>query len=127
MAIVDPIADMLSRIRNAQGAFHKEVLIPGSQMKTAIAGIMKDEGYIEEFSSVEKDISVTLKYKDGRPLISGMKRVSSPGRRVYVGSSDIPRVQNGLGICILSTSKGVVVGQQAVAENIGGEVLCEIW
>lgn len=127
MAIVDPIADMLSRIRNAQGAFHKEVSIPGSKLKQAIAGIMKEEGYISDYSVEEGDISVTLKYKDGKPLISGMNRISTPGLRVYVGATDIPRVQNGLGVCILSTSKGVLVGDAAAAENIGGEVLCEIW
>lgn len=127
MALVDPIADMLTRIRNAQGAFHTKASIPTSQMKEAIAGIMKEEGYITDFGSEEGNISITLKYNDGKPLISGMKRISTPGRRVYVGVDDIPRVQNGLGICILSTSKGLLVGEQATAENVGGELLCEIW
>lgn len=127
MALVDPIADMLTRIRNAQGAFHKKADIPTSKMKVAIAGIMKEEGYITDFGLDEGNISVSLKYNNGKPLISGIKRISTPGRRVYVGVEDIPRVQNGLGICILSTSKGLLVGDQAATENVGGELICEIW
>lgn len=127
MPIVDPIADMLARIRNAQGAFHTEVNIPTSKMKAAIAEIMKEEGYVSDSAVAEGSISMKLKYKNGKALISGMKKISTPGRRVYVGVEDIPRVQNGLGICILSTSKGILEGGQASAENIGGELLCEIW
>lgn len=127
MPVVDPIADMLTRIRNAHGAYHKTVSIPGSKIKTAIAGILKEEGYINDFTDEEKDITVTLKYVDGKSLISGMKKISTPGRRVFVGVEDIPSVLNGLGVCILSTSKGVVDGVKAKDLNVGGELLCEIW
>ncbi len=127
MAVVDPIADMLTRIRNAQQALHKDVSIPRSNVKSAIAQILQEEGYIEKFKESEREISVTLKYADGRPLILGMKKVSKPGRRVYVGTHDIPRVQNGLGICVLSTSKGVLEGAKAKEGNVGGELLFELW
>lgn len=127
MPVVDPIADMLTRIRNAHGAYHKTVTIPGSKIKTAIAGILKEEGYITDFISEDSEINVTLKYVDGKALISGMKKISTPGRRVFVGVEDIPSVLNGLGICILSTSKGVVDGVKANELNVGGELLCEIW
>lgn len=127
MPVVDPIADMLTRIRNAHGAYHKTVTIPGSKIKTAIAGILKEEGYITDFISEDGEINVTLKYVDGKALISGMKKISTPGRRVFVGVEDIPSVLNGLGICILSTSKGVVDGVKANELNVGGELLCEIW
>ena len=127
MPVVDPIADMLTRIRNAHGAYHKSVSIPGSKIKTAIAGILKDEGYIADFKTEESEILVDLKYVDGKSLISGMKKVSTPGRRVFVGVKDIPSVLNGLGVCILSTSKGVVDGVKAKDLNVGGELLCEIW
>ncbi len=127
MVLIDPIADMLTRIRNAHGAFHSEVSIPASKIKESIAGIMKEEGYITDFGVVYGNISIALKYKNGKSLISGIRKISKPGLRVYVGVEDIPRVQNGLGICILSTSKGLLVGGQASADNIGGELLCEIW
>ncbi|WP_022660825.1 30S ribosomal protein S8 [Paucidesulfovibrio longus] len=127
MSVVDPISDMLSRVRNAYAAYHKGVDIPTSKMKQAIAGILKDQGYVSDFTVDEKNINIQLKYSDGKPLISGLRKVSKPGRRVYVGASDIPQVQNGLGICILSTSRGVLEGAQARAENVGGELLCEIW
>jgi small subunit ribosomal protein S8 len=127
MSVVDPIADMLARIRNAHGAFHQNVEMPGSKMKAAIAEILKNEGYIADCASAENSLKLTLKYASGKPAINGLKKVSTPGRRVYVGVEDIPKVQNGLGICILSTSRGVLVGGQAVAEKIGGELLCEIW
>ncbi|WP_421901150.1 30S ribosomal protein S8 [Maridesulfovibrio sp.] len=127
MPVVDPIADMLTRIRNAHGAYHKTVAIPGSKIKTAIAGILKEEGYITDFTAEDNEINVTLKYVDGKALISGMKKISTPGRRVFVGVEDIPSVLNGLGICILSTSKGVVDGVKAKELNVGGELLCEIW
>ncbi|MDR3640173.1 MAG: 30S ribosomal protein S8 [Humidesulfovibrio sp.] len=127
MSVVDPIADMLTRIRNAHGAFHQNVEMPGSKMKAAIAEILKTEGYIADCASSENTLKLTLKYASGKPAINGLKKVSTPGRRVYVGVEDIPKVQNGLGICILSTSRGMLVGGQAVAEKIGGELLCEIW
>mgnify|MGYP001810207584 CR=1 FL=1 len=127
MSVVDPIADMLARIRNAHGAFHSTVEMPASKMKLAIAEILKDEGYIAECGAAEGKLKLTLKYAAGKPAISGLKKVSTPGRRTYVGVEDIPRVQNGLGICILSTSHGVLAGTKAAAEKVGGELLCEIW
>ncbi len=127
MSVVDPIADMLARIRNAHGAFHQSVEMPASKMKAAIAEILKSEGYIADCGATDAALKLTLKYVSGKPAINGLKKVSTPGRRVYVGVEDIPRVQNGLGICILSTSHGVLVGGQAAAEKVGGELLCEIW
>ena len=125
--LTDPIADMLTRIRNAHLALHKEVSVPSSKMKESIAAILKQEGYVDGVSVDEKAITIALKYHKGKPAISGLKRVSKPGRRVYVGSSQIPRVQNGLGICILSTSRGLLEGQDASEKKVGGELLCEIW
>ena len=127
MSVVDPIADMLARIRNAHGAFHSTVEMPGSKMKTAIAEILKAEGYINDCASADGSLKLTLKYASGKAAISGLKKISTPGRRVYVGVEDIPKVQHGLGICILSTSRGLLVGGQAAADKIGGELLCEIW
>jgi small subunit ribosomal protein S8 len=127
MAVTDPISDMLTRIRNGHHALHGEVIIPKSKMKVAIAGIMKSEGYIADYTEGEKEIKVSLKYHAGKPLISGLKRISKPGRRVYVAAAEIPRVQNGLGICIMSTSQGVMDGGAAREKNVGGELLCEIW
>ncbi|MBZ2171482.1 MULTISPECIES: 30S ribosomal protein S8 [Nitratidesulfovibrio] len=125
--LTDPIADMLTRIRNAHLALHKEVSVPRSKIKESIAAILKQEGYIEDVATEEAEIKISLKYFKGKPVISGLKRVSKPGRRVYVGSTDIPKVQNGLGICILSTSSGVLAGTQARDRKVGGELLCEIW
>lgn len=125
--MVDPIADMLARLRNAHQALHQKVAVPRSKMKLAICEILKNEGYIQDYSAAERDITVELKYEGGTALIAGMKRVSKPGRRVYVGASDIPSVQNGLGICVLSTSRGVLAGGEAKAQNVGGELLFEVW
>ena len=125
--MVDPIADMLARLRNAHTALHQKVAVPRSKMKLAICEILKGEGYILDYSAGERDITVELKYDGGTPLIAGMKRVSKPGRRVYVGAPDIPSVQNGLGICVLSTSRGVLAGGSAKAQNLGGELLFEVW
>ncbi len=127
MAVTDPIADMLTRIRNGHHAMKGEVLIPKSKMKLSVASILKEEGYISDFAADERDITIKLKYFEGKPSILGLKKVSKPGRRVYVGANDIPRVQNGLGICIVSTSHGLLAGDIAKDKNIGGEVLCEIW
>ena len=127
MPVVDPVSDMLCRIRNAHMALHRKVAVPVSQMKEALAGILRDEGYITDFVVEDGDIKIVLKYASGRPLISGLKKISTPGRRVYVGSPDIPRVQNGLGICILSTSRGILEGESARTGNVGGELLCEVW
>ena len=125
--LTDPIADMLTRIRNAHLALHKEVSVPRSKMKEAMATILKQEGYVEDVSVSERDITIELKYVKGRPAIAGLKRVSKPGLRVYVNSRQIPRVQNGLGIYILSTSRGVLDGVTAHTEKTGGELLCEVW
>ena len=125
--LTDPIADMLTRIRNAHSALHKEVRVPKSRMKVSLASILKNEGYVEDYAVGDADITITLKYDHGRPVISGLKRISTPGRRVYVNSREIPRVQNGLGICILSTSSGVMDGGTASEKHVGGELLCEIW
>ncbi len=125
--MTDPIADMLTRIRNAHLALHKEVRVPRSKMKESIAAILKQEGYVEDVAVEDRDITIQLKYHKGKPAIEGLKRLSKPGRRVYVGAGEIPRVQNGLGICILSTSRGVLDGQTALSQKTGGELLCSIW
>lgn len=135
MTMIDPIADMLTRIRNAIMAGHSYVVVPGSKMKLAIARILNDEGFIENYD-VTKDhpqpmIRIWLKYagdrKDRRSVITGLKRVSKPGRRVYAGKKDIPWVLSGMGIAVLSTSRGVMTGKKARRLGIGGEVLCHIW
>jgi len=125
--LTDPIADMLTRVRNAHLALHKEVSVPRSKMKESIASILKAEGYVNDFSVEDREIKITLKYVKGKAVIAGLKRISKPGRRVYVGAQDVPAVQNGLGICILSTSRGVLEGIAAKEANAGGEILCEIW
>jgi small subunit ribosomal protein S8 len=124
----DPIADMLTRIRNAQLVGHSEVTMPASGLKGAIAKVLKDEGYIEDFATREngakKELAIALKYYAGRPVIERLERVSKPGLRVYKGRDDIPRVMNGLGVAILSTSRGVMTDRKARADGLGGEVLC---
>ena len=128
MSMHDPIADMLTRIRNAQLVGHSEVTMPASQLKSAIAKVLKDEGYIEDFATREngakKELAIGLKYYAGRPVIERLERVSKPGLRVYKGRDDIPRVMNGLGVAILSTSRGVMTDRKARADGLGGEVLC---
>ena len=127
MSMHDPISDMLTRIRNAQRSKKVAVAMPSSNLKCAIAQVLKEEGYIEDFS-VSNDakpvLSITLKYYAGRPVIEQIKRVSRPGLRVYKGSNEIPTVMNGLGIAIVSTSKGVMTDRKARAAGIGGELLC---
>lgn len=128
MSMSDPIADMLTRIRNAQSVNKPVVSMPASKLKTAIAGVLKDEGYIEDFAVQAVDgkpqLNISLKYYAGRPVIEKIDRVSRPGLRVYRGSQDIPKVMNGLGVTIVSTSKGVMTDRKAQAAGIGGEVLC---
>ena len=128
MSMHDPIADMLTRIRNAQLVGHSEVSMPASGLKGAIAKVLKDEGYIEDFATREhgskKELAIALKYYAGRPVIERLERVSKPGLRVYKGRNDIPRVMNGLGVAILSTSRGVMTDRKARADGLGGEVLC---
>ncbi len=125
--MTDPIADMLARIRNAHTALHKEVHVPRSKIKVAIAAILKQEGYVEDVQVGDKALTISLKYFKGKAAIEGLRRISKPGRRVYVGLEGIPKVQNGLGIAVLSTSHGVMDGESARAKKIGGEFLCEIW
>jgi small subunit ribosomal protein S8 len=128
MSISDPIADMLTRIRNAQMVGHTEVSMPASQLKSAIAKVLRDEGYIEDFvlreTGAKRELRIALKYYAGRPVIERLERVSKPGLRVYKGRNDIPRVMNGLGVAILSTSRGVMTDRKARADGVGGEVLC---
>jgi small subunit ribosomal protein S8 len=128
MSMSDPIADMLTRIRNAQTVGHTEVAMPASRLKASIAKVLKDEGYIEDFAlrenGVMKELRIALKYYAGRPVIERLERVSKPGLRVYRGRDDIPRVMNGLGVAILSTSRGVMTDRKARADGVGGEVLC---
>ena len=128
----DPIADMLTRIRNASQARHRELTLPSSKMKREIARILTDEGFIESFATqqdgVQETLHIELKYVEGRtPVVSGLKRISKPGLRVYARKTEIPRVLGGLGLAILSTSHGVMTGSQARKLNLGGEVLCYVW
>jgi len=132
MQITDPIADLLTRIRNASSAKHDSVEIPASNMKKAICQILLDEGYIKNFSVAEDGkqgvITVTLKYLEGKkPVITGLRRVSKPGLRRYSNVEDMPRVIKGLGVAIVSTSKGVMTDRQARKENVGGEILAFVW
>ena len=132
MQITDPVADMLTRIRNANTAKHESVDVPASNLKKAIAKILLDEGYIKSYEVVEDGtqgvIRITLKYNAGKEkVISGLRRVSKPGLRVYVGADELPRVLKGLGIAIISTSKGVMTDKQARKEHVGGEVLAFVW
>ena len=132
MHITDPIADMLTRIRNASSARHESVDVPASNMKKSIAQILLDEGYIKSFQVVEDGtqgmIHIVLKYNAGKQqVISGLRRVSKPGLRVYAGADELPRVLKGLGIAIVSTSKGVMTDKAARAAHVGGEVLAFVW
>jgi len=128
MSMSDPIADMLIRIRNAQLVGHTEVSMPASKLKASIAQVLKDEGYIEDFAlrgdGARRELRIGLKYYAGRPVIERLERVSKPGLRIYKGRDDIPRVMNGLGVAILSTSRGVMTDRKARADGVGGEVLC---
>ncbi|SMN13394.1 SSU ribosomal protein S8p (S15Ae) [Bathymodiolus heckerae thiotrophic gill symbiont] len=130
MSMSDPVADMLTRIRNANMVEKKEVNIPASNLKSAIASVMQQEGYIESFSVVgekaTKTLIIKLKYYDDKPVIDSLKRISKPSLRVYVKNTEMPSVMNGLGIVIVSTPKGVMTGQNATAQNVGGEVLCSV-
>ncbi len=134
MSVNDPIADMLTRIRNAVTSRHDSVLMPASKVKVAIAGVLKDEGFIKDYSVVTEDgkvqpnLKVDLNYGGRKePVLSGLQRVSKPGLRVYVQRNEIPRVYGGLGVAILSTPKGIMTGQEARRQAVGGELLCYIW
>ena len=128
MSMTDPVADMLVRIRNAQMVGHTEVAMPASKLKASIAEVLKQEGYIEDFAlrdnGPKKELRIGLKYYAGKPVIERLERVSKPGLRVYKGCEDIPKVMNGLGVAILSTSRGVMTDRKARADRLGGEVLC---
>lgn len=137
MSVTDPIADMLTRLRNALLVGHGSVSLPSSKMKVAIAQILKDEGFIEDFETAREEnapqdvLRIRLKYvgqlRQRRPVISGIDRVSTPGRRVYTGKKEIPWVLSGMGVAILSTPKGVMTGQRARSLGVGGEVICRVW
>jgi len=132
MTVTDPIADMLTRIRNALMVRHDSVIVPSSKLKLAVAKILKEEGFISDYEVVKgqphKEIRIRLRYMEGnQPAISGLKRISKPGLRVYVEKKEIPRVYGGLGVAIISTSKGLRTGQQAWRQGSGGELLCYVW
>ena len=130
--MTDPVGDMLARIRNAGGARHAQMSCPASKLKLAVAKVLSSEGFVGEVS-VDADekkptLTIDLRYQDdGRLMIEGMRRVSKPGRRIYVGADDVKQVRAGLGMSILSTSKGVLCDRDARAEKVGGEVICEVW
>jgi len=130
MSMSDPIADMLTRIRNAQGVNKNTVAMPSSNLKVAIAKVLKDEGYIEDFNveqaAGKAELKIGLKYYVGRPVIERLERVSRPGLRVYKGRDELPSVMNGLGVAIVSTPKGVMTDRKARATGVGGEVLCYV-
>lgn len=131
MPTVDPISDLLTRIRNAHKAKHRRVDIPASKMKAAIAQVLLDQKFIANFTVLQDDkqgiLRINLKYHDGRPVIMGLRRISKPGIRIYRGSEAMPRVQGGLGIAVISTSRGIMTGSQAKKQNVGGEVLAYVW
>ena len=131
MSMSDPIADMLTRIRNAQAVNKAQVIIPASNLKSAIASVMEDEGYITSFAidgdnAANKTLTIKLKYYDNKPVIESLERISKPSLRLYTSKDNMPNVLNGLGIVIVSTPKGVMTGQAAKEQNIGGEVLCSV-
>lgn len=132
MSASDPVADMLTKVRNAANARHEKVDIPASRLKLEIVKIMKTEGYIKNFKKVQEDghsvIRIILKYDDSNnPVIHGAKKISTPGRRVYSGYKDLPRVFNGYGTIIVSTSAGITTGKKATEKQVGGELICSIW
>ena len=130
MSMSDPIADMLTRIRNAQGVEKTEVVMPASKVKVAIAGVLKDEGYIDGFevnpNGGKPELRIGLKYYAGRPVIERLERVSRPGLRIYKSRNDLPEVMNGLGVAIVSTSRGVMTDRKARTQGVGGEVICYV-
>ena len=131
MIVTDPIADMLTRIRNAGAAGLKKIAMPSSKEKAAIAAVLKEEGYIGDFAvsgeGAKRTLGIEIKYYGGKPVIAGLERVSKPSCRVHCGCAEIPRVRNGLGIVVLSTPKGIISGRKAKAENVGGEIICYVW
>ncbi|TMS59337.1 30S ribosomal protein S8 [Imbroritus primus] len=130
MSMSDPIADLLTRIRNAQAVDKESVVMPSSKLKVAIAKVLKDEGYVEDYAVTEAggkaELKIVLKYYSGRPVIERLERVSKPGLRVYKGRNEIPQVMNGLGVAIISTPKGLMTDRKARATGLGGEVICYV-
>lgn len=130
MSMQDPIADLLTRIRNAQKAHHAEVSLPSSTVKTAICGVLKDEGYIGDYRTsgdVKRELTISLRYVDGEPVIADIDRVSRPGLRIYKPCDELPRVRSGLGITVVSTNLGVMTDRAARRAGVGGEVLCKVF
>ena len=131
MTVTDPIADALTRIRNANQVNHSNVLIPASKLKVELIKLLKEEGYVEDFELKEENgfkvIDVTLKYFNKKPVITNLKRVSTPGLRTYSKAKNLPRVFDGMGIAVISTSKGLMTDKTARSQNLGGEILCYVW
>lgn len=131
MSMQDPLSDMLTRIRNAGMASLKEVSMPSSNLKKAVIAILKEEGFIADFAEagegVKKEITIQLKYHKKQPVIEGIRRISKPSCRIYCGSTEVPKVRNGLGLVILSTPQGVISGKKAAELNVGGEIICYVW
>ena len=131
MNMTDPIADMLTRIRNAATARHTRVLVPASKMKLSLARVLKEEGYIKDIEILKDNpqgtLRLTLRYVDKKPVLTHLKRVSKPGLRVYSKKADIPRVRGGLGIAVLSTPRGLMTGSSAYRQGLGGEIICYVW
>lgn len=130
--MTDPVADMLTRIRNANTALHPSVVMPSSKLKEEIAKILQSEGYIESFDvsaeGVRRSLELKLRYgRDRKRVINGLRRVSTPGRRIYSGAGDLPRVNGGLGVAVVSTSQGLLPDREARRRRLGGEILCEVW
>ena len=130
--LTDPVADMLTRIRNAGRAGHRETVCPASKLKLAVAKVLQEEGFIDDVQPEEQDgkpmLRITVRYaRDGKMIIDGIRRVSRPSRRVYVGAGEVPKVRNGLGVAVLSTNKGVISDRAAREQSVGGEVVCEVW
>jgi small subunit ribosomal protein S8 len=132
MSMSDPIADMLTRIRNAQAVGHVNVVVPASQVKVAVAQVLKDQGYVTAFTLEDgegpaKSMNVELKYYQNKPVITGLRRISKPSCRIYVKAAEVPRVRGGMGVAVISTPEGVIAGKEAKRRNVGGEVLCYVW
>ncbi len=132
MVMTDPLADLCTRIRNASRAKHDLIEMPSSQVKEAVVKILRDEGYIKAYRVVEDEkqgvLKIYLRYRDdGEPVIAGIRRISKPGLRRYVGAGEVPKVLGGLGITVLTTSQGVMTGKEAQKRNVGGEMICEVW
>jgi len=126
--LTDPIADMLTRVRNANMALHDTAAMPTSKMKESLAAVLQAEGYIAGYQVDERTLTVRLKYdSERRRVLSGIKRASKPGRRIYIGHEEIPRVLGGMGVAVLSTSQGIITGQEARRRGVGGELICTVW